>query len=177
MMSFCVKTCCWNNNRIKIVVLAGFIVLVIVQNTNFPSNILESQIYHIQESNYLWQKASFLYSRLILSFLYTTSVTIYCNIVQCTLCTLLFTEVMLTPRNRVFPRKLIVSQVVKNFSKFFLKTENSCRIYNRPPLAYILCQMNPVHTFLSDFFKVNFNIRLPPTPGSSMWSNSFRSSH
>jgi hypothetical protein len=38
----------------------------------------------------------------------------------------------------------------------------------------VLSQMNPVHTLLPHLFKISFNIILPPTPGSSEWSLSFR---
>jgi len=36
-----------------------------------------------------------------------------------------------------------------------------------------MSQMNPVYTFESYFFKTNFNIILPPTPGTSKWSLAF----
>jgi len=42
------------------------------------------------------------------------------------------------------------------------------RVRNSLQLKLILSQSNPVHTFTSYFFQINFNIILPPKP----WSHS-----
>jgi hypothetical protein len=42
------------------------------------------------------------------------------------------------------------------------------RVNNSPPLIPVLNQMNPLHTFPSDFPKIHSNIILPSTPESSL---------
>jgi hypothetical protein len=46
-------------------------------------------------------------------------------------------------------------------------------INNIPPLVLLLCQINPAHTTISYFSKINFNIILSPTSRFSQWSLSF----
>jgi hypothetical protein len=45
-----------------------------------------------------------------------------------------------------------------------------CRFYKSPPPAPILSQINLDHDPLPPYLKIHFNIILPSTPGSSMWS-------
>ena len=52
-----------------------------------------------------------------------------------------------------------------------MKPEVSLPCLQEP--ATCMSQMNPVYTFESYFFKTNFNIILPPTPGTSKWSLAF----
>jgi hypothetical protein len=44
------------------------------------------------------------------------------------------------------------------------------RIRMIPPLASILSHMHPIHILRLYFFKIHFNITLPTTPTSPMWS-------
>jgi hypothetical protein len=46
----------------------------------------------------------------------------------------------------------------------FCNLQAHYRIHNSPPLVRIPSQMTPVHTLTSHFFKIHFNIILPPTP-------------
>jgi len=40
-----------------------------------------------------------------------------------------------------------------------------------PSMGLILCQMNPAHAIISYFFHIRYNIILPPTPWSPMFSS------
>jgi hypothetical protein len=51
------------------------------------------------------------------------------------------------------------------------------RINNSPPHDPILSQINPVHDPSSHLLKMQFNIILPSTPGSSKWSPYLTSPH
>ena len=51
------------------------------------------------------------------------------------------------------------------------------RIHNSSPSVPVLSQINSVHASPSHYSKINFNITLPSTPGSSKRSPSLRFSH
>jgi hypothetical protein len=50
--------------------------------------------------------------------------------------------------------------VTQEISHLLLNLKVQYRVYKRPPLAPILSQMNPVHTFLSCLPKIHFIIIL-----------------
>jgi hypothetical protein len=60
----------------------------------------------------------------------------------------------------------------------FLDTQEIPRhLWNLKVHFLILSKMNPVHTLLSSFFNIYFNIIFPSMPRSSLWSLSFRFLH
>ena len=85
---------------------------------------------------------------------------------------------LLTPWSRVLLEKLT--------SKLCRQARNSPHLWNPrvphcihkcPPSFPILSQLHPVHTTLSNFLKINFNIILPSTSWSPQWPLSFRLPH
>jgi hypothetical protein len=66
----------------------------------------------------------------------------------------------LTPWSRVLLVKLIVTQLVKNIPRLLRNPKFHHRIHKILPLVSILSQINPTHTFLLYFSKVNSNIIL-----------------
>ena len=76
------------------------------------------------------------------------------------------------PRNTVLLEKLTVPQLVMEFPAFY-GTESF--ITTRQAHHMSLSQATSIRSIpLSQFLKIYFNIILPSTPGSSMWSSSLR---
>jgi hypothetical protein len=75
----------------------------------------------------------------------------------------------LNPWNRVL-EKLLVAQLVKKFPTFY-----EPKGHKSVPLVPVLSQMNSLHTLISYFFKIHFNITLPSMPRSPKWSLPFSS--
>jgi hypothetical protein len=60
-----------------------------------------------------------------------------------------------------------IPQAIQEVSYILWTPKVHYRVHKSPPLASILSQINPVHTTLSYFSNISFNIILPPTPKSS----------
>jgi hypothetical protein len=68
-------------------------------------------------------------------------------------------------RNSLFHENLIVAQPV-GFIGFYVTRLVHCRVHKSPPLVHVLSQINTVHS-TCHFFKIDFNIILPPMPKPS----------
>ena len=89
---------------------------------------------------------------------------------------MILTYYLLNPNRRVLPEKLTVSQIVKKFPAFYGTRKVHYRIHKCPTSIPNLRQLDPVHTPISHFLKIHFNIIVPSTPGPPNWflSLSFR---
>jgi len=66
--------------------------------------------------------------------------------------------------------KLVVLQLVKSRLLILRNVKVYSGVHNRLSLLCILSHMNAAHFFPSYFFKIHFNITLPPNPNTSKWS-------
>ena len=83
---------------------------------------------------------------------------------------------LLTPWSRVLLKKTNRFSASQEITHILWNPNVHYRIHKRPPPLPILSQLDLVHTPTSYFLKIHLNIILPPTPGSSVWSDSHRKS-
>ena len=84
---------------------------------------------------------------------------------------------LLTPWSRVLLEKLTGFAANQEIPPILWNPMVHYRIHKCPPPVPILCQSDPFHTLTSYLLKNHLNIILPSTPGSLMWSLSFRFPH
>jgi len=79
---------------------------------------------------------------------------------------------LLTPWSRVFPEKLIGSQLIKKFPAFYGTPKVHYRIQKCPPPVPILSQIKLVHALAFNFLKIYFSEEYPTNPFSIFYVQS-----